>query len=196
MRFLLTGFEPFEGVRVNPTQQIVEHFRENSEYRGVSLDTLVFPVVLNAWDHVQELLKNDYDAMMHFGADPFNDYVRIERVGLNLDDFRIPDNEGLQVADQPIRGDGELAYMATLPVKAMAAALLDKGIEAKQSFTAGTYLCNHVMYESLYHVKKNGLTTLTGFIHMPLQDKIDIETQLKAVEIMLDVIIDQLEGMK
>jgi len=192
MRFLMTGFEPFEGVPVNPTQQIVEHFADVKEYKGVELHTLVLPVVLNAWDNVKGHLEND--AYLHFGADPFSDFVRIERLGLNLDDFRIPDNEGLQVTDKPIQPDGEIAYYATLPVKLMVEALISSGIPAKQSFTAGTYLCNHVMYESLYNVNSKKLDSITGFIHMPLQDKMDIETQIRAVNIMLDVIIQQLEG--
>jgi pyroglutamyl-peptidase len=194
MRFLLTGFEPFESVEVNPTQEIAEYFMQNPEYKGVTINALVFPVVLNAWDNVQELLDNDYRVMMHFGADPVNDHIRVERVGLNLDDFRIPDNEGLQVEDQPIQTDGEIAYFATLPVKKIVAALTENEIPAKQSYSAGAYLCNHVMYESLYHVKTKGLKTLTGFIHMPLQNKIEIETQIEAVKIMLDVIIEHLGG--
>lgn len=193
MRFLLTGFEPFEGVPVNPTQQIAEHFAKVGEYKGVSIDTLVLPVVLDAWDNVRKHLEDQYDAFLHFGADPFNDYVRVERLGLNLDDFRIPDNEGLQVADQPIRPEGEIAYFATLPVKAMVETLINSGIQARQSFTAGTYLCNHVMYESLYNVNSKDLDSITGFIHMPLQDKMSTETQFKAVEIMLDVIIEHLQ---
>jgi pyroglutamyl-peptidase len=194
MRFLITGFEPFEGVPVNPTQQIAEYFLENPEYRGVQIDALVFPVVLNAWDNAGEHLKNDYGAMLHFGADPFNDHIKVERLGVNLDDFRIPDNEGLQVEDQPIQREGDIAYFATLPVKKMVAALIKEEIPAKQSFSAGTYLCNHVMYESLYNVKSNDMDTLSGFIHMPLQKVLDIETQLKAVKIMLNVIIDHLQG--
>ena len=73
-------------------------------------------------------------------------------------------------------------------------ALTEKEIPARQSFSAGTYLCNHVMYESLYHVRTNGLDTLTGFIHMPLQNIIDIDEQIEAVKIMLDTVIDHLEG--
>ena len=194
MRFLITGFEPFEGVPINPTQEIAEYFVENPEYKGVAIDALVFPVVLNAWDNVQELLENDYAVMIHFGADPFNDHIRVERVGLNLDDFRIPDNEGLQVEDRPIQTEGEIAYFATLPVKKMVAALTEAEIPAKLSYSAGAYLCNHVMYESLYHVKTKDLDTLTGFVHMPLQKVLDIETQIKAVKIMLDVIIEHLGG--
>jgi len=194
MRFLITGFEPFEGVPINPTQEIAEYFKENPEYGGATLDALVFPVVLNAWDNVRGLLENDYRAMMHFGADPMNDHIRVERVGLNLDDFRIPDNEGLQVEDQPVRTDGEIAYFATLPVKKIVAALTEAEIPAKQSFSAGAYLCNHVMYESLYHVNNRDLDTLSGFVHMPLQKVLDLDKQIDAVKIMLDVIIEHLGG--
>jgi len=197
MRLLLTGFEPFEGVPVNPTEEIARYFLENPKYSEAEIDAVVLPVIQSAWDNIRgDHLRNDYRAMLHFGAHPSSEEINIERVGLNLDDFRIPDNQGAQIVDQPIHADGEIAYYATLPVKAMAAALEKEGIPAKQSFSAGTYLCNHVMYESLYHVYTNNLKTLSGFIHMPLQKVLGTEDQIRAVKIMLDVIISKItEGI-
>ncbi|MBR0387661.1 MAG: pyroglutamyl-peptidase I, partial [Clostridia bacterium] len=82
-------------------------------------------------------------------------------------DARIPDNAGNQPADQPVFPDGPSAYFSSLPVKAMTAAIRDAGIPASLSNTAGTYVCNHLMYGVLYHIAKSFPGTQGGFMHVP-----------------------------
>ena len=88
-------------------------------------------------------------------------------MAINLDDAIIPDNNNYQPIDNTIKLDGENAYFSTLPVKAIINNLKDNDIEARISYTAGTYVCNHVMYNTLYHINKNNLDIKVGFIHVP-----------------------------
>ena len=120
--------------------------------------------------------------------------VFAERVAINIDDFRIPDNEGQQVVDRPIHPDGENAYFSTLPIKAIVKALTENGFTSQISNSAGTYLCNHIMYESLYHVNKNGLRSISGFIHVPLLNILEEERQIRMAKLILDAVIDYLGG--
>ena len=92
--------------------------------------------------------------------------ITVERVAINVDDARIPDNKGLQPIDVPIVAGGPAAYFSTLPIKAIVTALRSKGIPASVSQTAGTFVCNHVMY-GLLHSLRNGSGAKGGFIHIP-----------------------------
>ena len=91
----------------------------------------------------------------------------ISYVGINLDDFRIPDNEGNQTIDEPIFPDGENAYFVDLPVKAMVKNIQKNKIPASVSYTAGTFICNHVLYGTLYLINKKYKNKKSGFIHIP-----------------------------
>ena len=90
-----------------------------------------------------------------------------ERVAINQDDARIPDNQGNQPIDTPIRLDGEAAYFSTLPIKAMVQAIKEEGLPASVSNTAGTFVCNHLMYQALYLADKKFPHMRAGFMHIP-----------------------------
>jgi pyroglutamyl-peptidase len=117
--------------------------------------------------------------------------IGIERVAINVDDARIPDNAGAQPVDEKIAANGPPAYFATLPVKAMAHAVRAAGIPAEVSNSAGTYVCNHVMYGVLHFLAASGNRARAGFIHVPyseeqVHDKRDapsmaIDTMVKGV---------------
>ena len=91
----------------------------------------------------------------------------VERIAINVDDARIPDNEGKQPIDVKIFEDGENAYFASLPIKAMVEEAKKAGVPASVSNTAGTFVCNHIMYSLLYYINKNKLNIRGGFIHVP-----------------------------
>ena len=93
--------------------------------------------------------------------------VTPERVALNLDDFRIPDNDGDQPVDTPIFEDGAPALFSNLPVKSMVQAIRIAGYPASLSDSAGTFVCNHVMYTILYHIAKEFPAMRGGFLHVP-----------------------------
>jgi len=191
MRFLITGFGPFEGVPQNPTEGIARHFEAEPSYRGIEVDSKVFDVTMDAIKVLPSMLGNRYTAVVHFGVNTFVDCINLERVAINVDDFRLPDNKGAQPVDRPIRKDGHNAYFSMLPLREILARAEGAKIPVKISNTAGTYLCNHLMYESLYNVKKRRLRTLSGFIHVPPVDKVDAEKQLEVAKIVLDVLIEK-----
>ena len=93
--------------------------------------------------------------------------VSVERTAANVMDFPVPDNADAQPVDEPVFGDGPFAYRSTLPIKAMVAAMNERGVPAKISNTASTYLCNQIMYTALHLVQEKELPTRTGFIHVP-----------------------------
>ena len=116
-----------------------------------------------AWEAVSRLPKEIEGAEIvtgRFGITP-------ERVAINVDDARIADNKGQQPLDTVIQADGAPAYFTTLPVKAMVEAVKKAGLPASLSNTAGTFVCNHIMYQNLYYLTKHYPKTQGGFIHVP-----------------------------
>ena len=93
--------------------------------------------------------------------------LSLERVAINVDDARIPDNDGQQPIDQPIVAGGPAAYFTGLPVKRAVAALRQAGLPAIVSNTAGTFVCNHLFYGLMHLVASRGLPVRGGFLHVP-----------------------------
>ena len=107
------------------------------------------------------------DAVICVGQAGGRAAITPEKVAINLMDGRIPDNAGYQPVDMPIREDGETAYFTSLPVKAMVQRMRDAGIPAAVSYTAGTYVCNYLLYTLLYLIDKKCPNVRGGFIHVP-----------------------------
>jgi pyroglutamyl-peptidase len=139
---LLTGFEPFDGSGVNPSGQAVQ-LAATTPPEGVSLTTVMLPVVFH--DAIARLRaaveESGAEVVVCVGQAGGRPGVTVERVAINLDDARIPDNKGAQPVDEPVVVDGPAAYFSTLPVKACVAAVRDAGLPASVSHTAGTFLC-------------------------------------------------------
>jgi pyroglutamyl-peptidase len=91
--------------------------------------------------------------------------ISVERIAINVDDARIVDNAGQQPVDVPIVADGPAAYFTNLPIKAMVAAMREQGLKAGVSQTAGTFVCNHVFYALMHHLREQPVKA--GFIHVP-----------------------------
>lgn len=129
-----------------------------------------------------------------------------ERVAINLNEARIPDNEGNQPLDTPIFEDGKNAYFTMLPVKAMVAKMMEKGIPASLSYTAGSYVCNHLMYGVLYHIEKEFPNTKGGFMHVPflhqqVMDKkntpsLSKDDIVKGIEASIEAIVENEKDVK
>lgn len=109
----------------------------------------------------------DPDVILSIGQAGGRPDITVERIGINIDDFRIPDNEGTQVTDEPIVPDGPAAYFVTLPVKDMVQNIKDRGIPASVSNTAGTFVCNHVIYGVCHMIATKYPGKRSGFIHIP-----------------------------
>lgn len=168
MKILVTGFDPFGGESVNPASEAVLRLPEAIE--NATVIPLILPTVFHKSLKVIEeaIIEHDPDFIVSIGQAGGRKEITVERIGINIDDARIADNDGKVVIDEPVVQDGPAAYFATLPIKAMVKAIQDAGIPAAISNTAGTFVCNHVMYGVLHLCHTKFSEKRAGFIHIPL----------------------------
>ena len=166
MRILLTGFEPFGGDSVNPSWLVAQHLA-GVDLAGAQLQALQLPCVLglSAQRLVQALAQHQPDVVVALGLAQGREGISIERVAINVDDARIPDNAGQQPIDTPVVPGGPAAYFSTLPIKRLAQGLQQAGHPVHISQTAGTFVCNHVFYALQHHLR--GQHVMSGFVHLP-----------------------------
>ena len=165
-KLLLTAFTPFDGERINPALEAVKLVKD--KIGNLLIVKLEVPTVFGqSIDTVREAIEREKpDFVLSIGQAGGRAEITPERVAINLNDARIPDNEGNQPIDEPVFPDGENAYFSTLPVKAMVEAIREEGIPSSLSNSAGTFVCNHLMYGVLYYLNKRpGMKA--GFIHVP-----------------------------
>ncbi|NPA47556.1 MAG: pyroglutamyl-peptidase I [Thermococci archaeon] len=167
-RVLVTGFEPFGGDDRNPTEEIAR-ILDGETVGGAEIRGITVPVsVRRAWGVVEEALREwRPDVAISLGLAPFHSNIAVERVAINLLDARIPDNDGYRPVDEPIVEGAPAAYFSTLPTREMVEELRRRGIPAVLSYSAGTYLCNYVMFRLLHFAAVNGYPERAGFIHVP-----------------------------
>ena len=167
MKILITGFEPFGGESINPSWEAVRHLPDT--IAGAEVIKLQIPTVFGRTADVvrDAVLEHEPDVVVSVGQAGGRFMVSPERVAINMDDGRIPDNDGKQPIDTPIRPDGPPAYFSSLPIKAMVNAMRAAGVPAVVSNTAGTYVCNHIMYQVLYMIDREFPGKRGGFIHVP-----------------------------
>lgn len=164
-RLLITGFDPFGGQNVNPAWEAVKGLPDRvGEY---ALWKLQIPTVFGKAGETVLAAAGEYDpdVILCIGQAGGRSSVTPERVGINLRDARIPDNAGNMPMETPIVPNGPAAYFATVPVRAMAEAMQAAGHAAAVSNTAGTFVCNDVLYTLLHRYA--GTATRVGFIHVP-----------------------------
>lgn len=201
MKILVTGFTPFGGENINPAYEAVKALPK--EIKGVEIITLEIPTVFGCGAKaVEEAIKIHLpDVVICVGQATGRSCISIEKVAINFKDARIPDNEGNQPIDSPILQDGKNAYFATLPVKAMVEHVRKNHIPAHLSYSAGTYVCNEVMYLLLQTLEKSYPHVQGGFIHVPLDTaqavkkangvaSMPIATITKGLEYAIEAIID------
>src|SRR5947209_2208405 len=167
MKALVTGFEPFGGEPVNPAIEAVH--RLPKRLGAVEIHTAVLPAVFRrALDALEDaVIASDPDIVLSVGQAGGRAALSLERVAINLDDARIPDNAGQQPIDRPIVPGGPAAYFTSLPIKAAAAALREAGLPAIVSNTAGSFVCNHVFYGLMHLAATRRLDLRGGFLHVP-----------------------------
>ena len=163
---LITGFEPFGGESVNPSWEVVSSL-DNAIIGGCRVIARQLPCVFG---ESLAVLNAAIDALspslvLAVGQAGGRTDITVERVAINVDDARIADNQGQQPVDVPIVVDGPAAWFSTLPIKAMVVAMRNAGIPASVSQTAGTFVCNHVMY-GLLHKLRDASAVKGGFIHI------------------------------
>ena len=160
MKVIITGFEPFGGSDRNASWEAVRLI-PNAE-------KILLPVTFDgAARQIREIVRSGPDAVICVGEAGGRNAVSLERIAVNLADARIPDNEGRQPTDQPVRADGPAAYFTGLPVKRILERIREKEIPAELSCTAGTYVCNTVFYSLMDEIALSGLPVKGGFIHVP-----------------------------
>lgn len=167
MKILVTGFDPFGGEQTNPAIEVVKRLPD--EINGAHIIKLEIPTVFGKSAEVLEaaMEKEQPNYVLNIGQAGGRSGLTPERVAINQDDARIPDNEGNQPIDTAIQEDGESAYFSQLPIKAMVSAIQKEGLPASVSNTAGTFVCNHIMYQAIYLNDKKFPNTKAGFMHVP-----------------------------
>lgn len=198
-RLLLTGFEPFLNFTLNPTMQVVEELDKVviGDYQVIGK---ILPVDFSrAGEMLKELIEElEPVAVISLGLAAGRFKMTPERIAINFKDGPA-DNEGHQPVDEAIQLQGEPAYLSTLPIRKMVSRMMEEGLPAEISNTAGAYLCNNVMYEALHdaHIHKKDMPA--GFIHMPASHELAIEhgnvpswphrDLVKGVRICLEVLV-------
>lgn len=164
---LVTGFEPFGGERINPSADVA-HALHGRTIDGVPVVGVVLPCVFGgSIDALRSALDHHRPQLvLALGQASGREGFTLERVAINLDDARIADNAGAQPIDQPVVARGPAAHFTTLPIKAMVAALRDAGHTASVSYSAGTFVCNHIFY-GLQQALKRRRSVRSGFMHLP-----------------------------
>ncbi|HET7332188.1 pyroglutamyl-peptidase I [Dyella sp.] len=166
-RILLTGFTPFDNQEINPSWEAV-HALDGKHVGDHLVVSRLLPTAFADSQHELESMVREFEPSILLGVGQAGGRSRlsIERVAINVQDARIADNAGAQPIDEAVVADGPAAYFSTLPIKAMLKALLDEGLPAEVSNTAGTFVCNHVAYLML-HIAASHRGMRAGFIHIP-----------------------------
>lgn len=167
-RVLLTGFEPFGGDELNSSWEAVRLVGQRPpadiEVTVVQLDC----VFGRALDQLYTAIRQaDPDVVVCVGQAGGRPDITVERVAINLDEARIPDNAGVSRHGTPVVADGPAAYFPALPVKACTAAMQAAGVPASLSYTAGTFVCNHVFYGLMHYIATERPQLRGGFVHVP-----------------------------
>ena len=171
MKVLVAAFDPYGGQSINAAAEAVRLLPErvlNAELVRVEIPTVFaksLEVLYASMDREQpEIILGVGQAGRRTG-------ISVERVAINVDDARIEDNEGNQPEDKPIFKDGPAAYFSGLPIKDMVAEITAHGLPASVSNTAGTFVCNHLMYGLLHRIETRNLKVQGGFMHVPYTHK-------------------------
>ena len=198
MKIIVTGFDPFGGETINPS---IECVKALPEIEGVELIRLELPTVFKESAIRLNEVINDVkpDAVLSVGQAGGRAGITMERIAINVDDARIPDNISQQPIDETIQTKGAAAYFSTLPIKRIVKAIREAGIPVEVSNSAGTFVCNHIMYQALFAATKADKPFKAGFMHIPFipeqttdKPSLPLEESTKALQIAIETIRDYL----
>lgn len=194
MKILLTGFDPFGGDTINPAWEavkLVKNQLDDIEVVKLEVPTVFYKSIEKV---VEAIEKEKPDAVLCIGQAGGRYDLTPERVAINVNDARIPDNEGKQPLDGPIFKDGDAAYFSTLPIKAMVKEIREAGVPASVSNTAGTFVCNHLMYGVLYTLDKKYPGVKGGFMHVPFVTSQIVKRSTPAPSLSIEHIVRGIEA--
>ena len=201
MKILVTGFDPFGTDKINPAIEAVKRLPDT--VKGAQIIKVQIPTIFGKAAIVTKTAIEKYhpDYVINIGQAGGRFALTPERVAINLDDGRIKDNAGYQPIDQPIQANGDTAYFTQLPVKAIVKAIRQAGLPAAVSNSAGTFVCNHIMYQVQYMRATEFPNIKAGFIHIPfLPDQIihrpdtpslSLEDDVRGLTAALEAIVDR-----
>ena len=206
-RVLLTGFTPYDGVAINPTEQLMLAAPAAlADIPGVTLRAVVLDTDYQRSEQqfLAALAAFRPHAVLSFGLSRRLDEIQLERIAINVDDARLLDASGAVRRGQKIAPDGPVGYWTTLPIEAILQNLQNADIPAGISNHAGAYVCNHLYYFGLHTIAARGLDTRMGFIHVPpLPEMLDasagrsglsMATLLQAARIIIAVTVAHLDA--
>lgn len=196
MRVLITGFTPFGEEKINPSWEAVKRLKDS--YGDIKVFKSEIPTIFNKaiYSLQEEIERYNPDVVICTGQAGGRTGITPERVAINVNDARIADNDGNTPIDEKIFDDGANAYFSSLPIKAIVKELKDKKIPASISNSAGTFVCNNLMYGLLYYIEKKYKNIRGGFVHIPfiheqVIDKpamasFELSTIVKAFEVLIE----------
>jgi len=191
MKILLTGFEPFADVEVNPSQQVVEALSQQS-IAGIHIVHAILPVEYElAGNQIRQLIyAHEPDAVLMLGVARKRDVITLERVAINVDDAETPDNTGSVRSGHPIIWHtSPIAYLSTLPIIPMMERLKEKDFPAKISNHAGTFVCNHIFYLASHEYDRMNAYVPCGFIHLPpASENYTLEMMIDAIRVCVELL--------
>ena len=210
MKILVTGFDPFGGEKINPALETIKRLPDT--ILGAQIIKLEIPTVVGkSLAKIKEAVeKENPDVVLSIGQAGGRSEITVERVGINIDDCRIPDNEGNQPIDEPVVKGGPAAYFVTVPIKAIVENRKAHNIPASISNTAGTFICNHVCYGVAHLAAARtaaGKPMKSGFIHIPflpeqvigkpaLTPSMSLETIINGITHALEAIVEHSSDIK
>lgn len=206
MKILVTGFDAFGGERINPALETVKRLPDY--IAGAEIVKLEVPTVCHkCLQVIEEAIRQlDPDVVLSVGQAGGRAEISVERVGINVDDYRIPDNEGNQPIDEPVVLGGPAAYFVTVPVKAMVQKMRERKIPASISNSAGTFVCNHVTYGVCHMLATKYPGKRSGFLHIPYlpeqvldkrnQPSMSREMMVHAIEAAIEAVIETKADIK
>ena len=198
-RILVTGFEPFGGEQVNAAWQVAQAL-DGQRIAGCTVQALCLPCVFGQSLQVLQgaLQAVNPAVVLALGQAAGRCDLSVERVAINVDDARIPDNAGAQPVDQPVIAGAPDAYFSRLPIKAIVAALREAGLPASVSQSAGTFVCNHVFF-GLMHALRRRRSVRAGFVHLPVlpeqvaahpgQPNLPLATMVQGLRVAMDTAV-------
>jgi pyroglutamyl-peptidase len=191
MTILVTAFDPFNQEATNASQLVLDELKTKVEIQTQLLPTSFhrcYPILRQA------VASYKPDAVILLGEAEGRPHVSLERIAINLDDARIADNDGVQLCKIPIEKKGPDGLFTRLPIDAMVEELQATEYPVGISNTAGTFVCNHIMYEALYHLPQ---TLPVGFIHVPILREQGYETEFQfEKEVVVSTMVQIIEALK
>ena len=199
MKVLITGFDSFGNETINPSNLAVNSLPDIID--DIIIKKVTIPTIFKKSSEILEKYIEEFspNIVICVGQAGGRDKITVERVAINIDDARIPDNSSQQPIDEAIQRDGEAAYFTTLPIKRIVNAIREVGIPAEVSNTAGTFVCNHIMYQALFASTKADKPFKAGFMHIPFipeqtteKPSLSLKESTKALQIAIETIRDYL----